>query len=272
MIFSFAIIVANAYISLKVYKLMTAEYLSETLSFDDARFKKITKYKYWSTYIGAWVLIFLQIIVNFASKEEFAGMIGGIHDKAEKTSKDKCLFDAMDVCKIIVKVDSPLKAVLSNIGSFVLAIGTGIMSAKDAYKKLDVILGMKKYLKDEIQMKNVNVDKLEEKLKSAKARQKEIDRNVTELTRVVKDTKNDKLAKKLLAKSIEMQTQANESVMDISRKNTLAKAPETSFDATTALLVEFQKSDSHLQTVAKRSGSFISHSKSYSLTSDNKEA
>ena len=61
---------------------------------------------------------------------------------------------------------------------------------------------MKKYLKDQIEMKNVNVLILEEKLKKAKVFQKDIDRNVTELTRVVKDTKNDKLAKTLLSKSI----------------------------------------------------------------------
>lgn len=74
---------------------------------------------------------------------------------------------------------------------------------------------MKKYLKDQIEMKNVNIKILDEKLQKAKVFQKDIDRNVTELTRVVKDTKNDKLAKTLLTKSIEMQTEANESVMEI---------------------------------------------------------
>lgn len=76
-------------------------------------------------------------------------------------------------------------------------------------------MGMKKYLKDQIEMKNVNIKILDEKLQKAKVFQKDIDRNVTELTRVVKDTKNDKLAKTLLTKSIEMQTEANESVMEI---------------------------------------------------------
>ena len=121
-------------------------------------------------------------------------------------------------------------------------------------------------------MKNVNVDKLEDKLKKAKQHQKEIERNVTELTRVVKDTKNDKLAKKLLAKSIEMQAEANESVIEISRKNTLAKAPETSYDDTAKLLVEFQKSNDHIASGARRRSTYISQSKSYSLTAENKEA
>jgi cell division protein FtsL len=50
-------------------------------------------------------------------------------------------------------------------------------------------------------MKNDNVKKLEEKLTKAKTSQKDIDRNIVELQRVVKDAKNPKLGNALLAKS-----------------------------------------------------------------------
>jgi hypothetical protein len=57
-------------------------------------------------------------------------------------------------------------------------------------------------------MKNDNVKVLEEKLARAKTSQKEIDRNVVELTRVVKDSKNSKLGTALLLKSKSLQCDA----------------------------------------------------------------
>lgn len=53
-------------------------------------------------------------------------------------------------------------------------------------------------------MKNVNIKVLEEKVTKAKTYQKDIDRNVTELTRLVKDSKNSKLGDRLLSKSKEL--------------------------------------------------------------------
>jgi hypothetical protein len=131
---------------------------------------------------------------------------------------------------------------------------------------------MKKYLKNQIEMKNVNLIVLEEKLTKAKIYQKDISRNVTELTRVVKDSKNAKLAKLLLQKSLDMQTQANESIIEIQTQNTSAKNPEFSYDDTAKLLVDFQKSVDLLNTKKNRTSAYINNSKSYSLTADNKEA
>jgi hypothetical protein len=47
-------------------------------------------------------------------------------------------------------------------------------------------------------MKNDKLKVLEEKVAKAKVYQKDIDRNITELTRVVKDSKNPKLGNALL--------------------------------------------------------------------------
>jgi len=64
-------------------------------------------------------------------------------------------------------------------------------------------------------MKNVNIKVMEEKLLKAKTYQKDINRNVTELTRAVKDSKNKKLGETLLSKSILLQTEADKQVKEI---------------------------------------------------------
>ena len=64
-------------------------------------------------------------------------------------------------------------------------------------------------------MKNDNVKKLEEKLTKAKTSQKDIDRNIVELQRVVKDSKNPKLGNALLAKSKSLQTDAENELKEI---------------------------------------------------------
>lgn len=121
-------------------------------------------------------------------------------------------------------------------------------------------------------MKNDNVKVLEEKLARAKTSQKEIDRNVVELTRVVKDSKNSKLGTALLLKSKSLQCDAEKELKEIQQKFEQAKHPETSYDETAKLLVDFNSSIDMLGTQKMRSGSFINYTKSYSLTAENKEA
>jgi len=74
---------------------------------------------------------------------------------------------------------------------------------------------MKKYLKDQIGMKNDKVIELEVKLTKAKTTQKDIDRNVVELQRAVKDAKNPKLGNALLKKSLSLQTEGEKELKNI---------------------------------------------------------
>ena len=62
-------------------------------------------------------------------------------------------------------------------------------------------MSMKKYLKDQISMKTDKLKVVEEKMLKAKTIEKDIDRNVTELSRAIKDAKNPKLGNELLEKS-----------------------------------------------------------------------
>ena len=121
-------------------------------------------------------------------------------------------------------------------------------------------------------MKNVNIKVLEEKVTKAKTYQKDIDRNVTELARLVKDSKNSKLGNTLLSKSKELQIQADKEVKDLLDQTSRAKNPDTSFDETAKFLVDFQHSVDTLNTSKDKCANFINHTRSYSLTADNKEA